>query len=65
MRSAVGSGPPLPGDDDVVEVGVAGCREVPHGTYHRSQAPTERAMAASIATAQVKRARFAFTDDSL
>ena len=34
----------------------------PHGSYHRIQAPADRAMAARTATAHVKRARFAFTE---
>jgi hypothetical protein len=33
----------------------------PHGTYQRIQAPADRAIAARSETAQVKRARFAFT----
>ena len=49
--------------------GTGACRRSPpallrlgvHGQYHRMPAPTLRAIAASAATTQVKRARFAFT----
>jgi hypothetical protein len=44
--------------------GLGGMALAVHGQDHRMPAPTVSAMAASVATAQVKRARFAFTIDS-
>ena len=44
--------------------GLGGVAHAVHGQDQRMPAPTVSAMATSVATAQVKRARFAFTIDS-